>query len=299
MDLCIQTNDLHFSFGSSPVLKGLDLAVPLGSIYGFLGPNGAGKSTTIKILLGLLRCKPGQVRLFDEDIRKQRLPILSRVGNLIEAPSVYQHLSARQHLQYLDTIFPMGKARIDEVLELVGLQAAARKKIRHFSMGMKQRLGIATALFHDPELLILDEPVNGLDPAGIQEMRQLFLHLREQGKTLFISSHILDEIEKTVSHLAIIKQGELVFQGELQELRSSTQRLVQLRTDSAERALAFASDLGYASEQVDGQQIRLRVEHDEAFDQLLREAVRREVPIYDVQREAPNLEQLFIDLTKN
>lgn len=298
MEHIIETRSLSFSFGRTPIIKDLSLQVPSGSIYGFLGPNGAGKSTTIKVLLGLLRPKREEVFLFGQDIKKERRAILSRTGNLIEAPSVYGHLTARENLRFLETLYPMDKSRIDEVLDLVGLGHTAKKKVNKFSMGMKQRLGIAMALYHNPQLLILDEPVNGLDPQGIHEMRTLFLRLKEAGKTLFVSSHLLDEIEKICTHLGIIKQGELVFQGPMQELRAGARRIIHLKTDNPERAFALAVDHQWAYKR-NGQTVGIEIENDEAFNTLIKALVQAGVSVYDMERESPSLESLFMDLTND
>lgn len=292
----IETQSLSFSFGRTQVVKDLSLAVPQGSIYGFLGPNGAGKSTTIKLILGLLRPRAKQVFLFGDDLTQQRRAILSRTGNLIEAPAVYGHLTARENLQFLEILAPYGKNRIDEVLELVGLSQAADKKVKQFSMGMKQRLGIAKALYHDPELLILDEPVNGLDPQGIHEMRSLFLRLREEGKTLFVSSHLLDEIEKTCTHLGIIKEGAMVYQGPLGDLQASTRRIIHLKTNNPEGVFALAVDHQWSYKK-NGTTVSVEIDSDQSFNRLLQSLVRANIEVYDMEREAPSLEEVFMDLT--
>lgn len=294
----IETRSLSFSYGRTPIIRDLSLRVPVGSIYGFLGPNGAGKSTTIKLLVGLLRPSKETVFLFDKDLNRERTHILSRTGTLIEAPSVYGHLTARENLLIRERLAPMGKQRIAEVLELVGLSGAADKKVKQFSMGMKQRLGIALALYYDPELLILDEPVNGLDPQGIHEMRQLFLRLREQGKTLFISSHLLSEIEKTCTHLGIIKQGALVYQGLIGDMQADTRRIVHLKTNNPERVFALAVDHQWSYKR-NGQTVSVEVENDRAFNKLIKALVRADVDLYDLEREAPGLEDLFMDLTND
>lgn len=292
----IETRSLSFSFGRTSIVKDLSLAVPEGSIYGFLGPNGAGKSTTIKLLLGLLRPRRERVFLFGHDLTKNRRAVLHRTGNLIESPAVYGHLTARENLQFLEILSPVGKNRIDEVLELVGLSQAAGKKVKQFSMGMKQRLGIAKALYHNPELLILDEPVNGLDPQGIHEMRKLFLRLKEEGKTLFVSSHLLDEIEKTCTHLGIIKEGALVYQGGINALQASTRRVVHLKTDNPERIFGIALDHQWSYKK-SGSTVSVDIENDEAFNTLIQAVVQANVKVFDMEREAPSLEELFMDLT--
>ena len=297
MNNLIETHNLSFSFGKQRILNGISLEVPRNSIYGFLGPNGAGKSTTIKILLGLLKVPNEKAFLFGKDIRKYRLAILSQIGNLIESPSIYGHLTAYDNLKLMRTLFPAPKSRIEEVLELVGLKYAKNKKAKHFSMGMKQRLGIGMALFHDPELIILDEPVNGLDPSGIHEMRQLFLRLQEEDKTVFISSHLLAEIEKTCTHLGILNQGKLQYQGKIEALQSSTRRRVRMKVGQIALAQRLLNSLSFPI-MIEGNVISTEVTDDQHFNSLIQGLVQKKIDIYDLEREAPSLEDLFIDLTK-
>jgi len=207
----IKTQDLSYTIGSKTILTNISLNVPEGSIYGYLGRNGAGKSTTIKLLLGLLEESDDKIFIQNKSLKQNRTEILASTGNLIEAPCFYTKLTVFENLKYLDIIYGKGTKRIDEVLELVDLHKEKKKKACALSMGMKQRLGIAMAIFHDPKLLILDEPLNGLDPQGIFEMRKLFQNLNDQGKTIFLSSHILSELEKTATHIGIIEGGKWFF----------------------------------------------------------------------------------------
>lgn len=292
----IETKALSFRYGKQQILKDIFLAVPRGSIYGFLGPNGAGKSTTIKVLLGLLKVPGGTAYLFDKDITRHRIPVLAQVGNLIEAPSIYGHLTAYDNLKIMRTLHPAPSSRIDEVLDLIGLQQAARKKVKRFSMGMKQRLGIGMALFHNPELLILDEPVNGLDPSGIQEVRALLLRLREEGKTIFLSSHLLAEIEKMCTHLGIIKEGSLIFQGKLDELQAGTRRFARIKTNKPMEAKAALPPMLQPEAKVQDNWLVVDVPDDQHFQEMLRDLLKKEVDIYDMERQAPSLEDLFLDL---
>ncbi|MEM6843427.1 MAG: ATP-binding cassette domain-containing protein [Bacteroidota bacterium] len=215
----IETKEVSFSYGHQAVLRGINLQVPHNTIFGFLGPNGVGKSTTIKMLLGLIHDAQDRISIFGKSLLKHRIAILRQVGALIDEPTFYDHLSARENLTVLATLVGVGHHRIDETLQLVGLDADNRKKVKTYSVGMKQRLGLAIALLSDPPLLILDEPANGLDPHGIIELRKLLSTLqKEQGKTIFVSSHILDEVEKIATHIAIIYQGQIRFQGSKEEL---------------------------------------------------------------------------------
>lgn len=299
MTSIIETHALSFQYGKQRILKDISLLVPENSIYGFLGPNGAGKSTTIKVLLGLLRVPEKKAFLFGQDIHKKRIEILSRIGNLIETPSIYGHLTAFDNLKIMQTLYPSAKSRIEEVLELVGLSHAAQKKAKHFSMGMKQRLGIGIALFHDPDLLVLDEPINGLDPSGIHEIRQLLLRLQASGKTIFISSHLLSEIEKTCDHLGIIKDGSVIFQGQIDELQSSNRRLVKLKLSDPVKGMALLPKNLKNQASVEGQFLHVDIPDDLHFQKMIKELIQEGLELYDIERNAPSLESLFMDLTKN
>src|ERR1700712_4292664 len=214
--MVISTNNLTFDFGNQTVVKSLSLQVPEGSIYGFLGPNGAGKTTTIKLLLNLLQTQQGSIQIFGKDLKSNRLEILAQIGSLIEQPAIYLHLSGKENLLNRALLLQVSEQRVDEMLKLVHLTDAAHKKAGKYSLGMKQRLGIALALLPDPKLLILDEPTNGLDPNGIIEVRELLIRLvTEHKKTVFVSSHLLAEVERMASHVGIIHNGHMLFQGSI------------------------------------------------------------------------------------
>jgi ABC-2 type transport system ATP-binding protein len=217
--LAIETKDLSFSYGKQEVLKRINLQVPENSIFGFLGINGAGKSTTIRILLGLITDPASSVFLFDKQFSKNRVDSLSQTGALIDYPAFYDHMTAYNNLRVITALMGLPDNRINQTLELVGLDARSGKKVKTYSVGMKQRLGLAMALINDPPLLILDEPTNGLDPLGIIELRKLLVTLqRDHGKTIFLSSHILTELEKMATNVAVIHKGEIRFQGTKEEL---------------------------------------------------------------------------------
>jgi ABC-2 type transport system ATP-binding protein len=222
MNNILETKQLHFSYGSRPVLNGIDLKIQEGSIYGYLGKNGSGKTTTIKLLLGLQTTPSNTVYYKGKELNTNRSEILSNIGKLIELPAYYADLSGYENLKYLDFIFRKGEKRINEVLELTGLKNAGTKKVKHYSTGMKQRLGIAKAIFHQPEFLILDEPFNGLDPEGIYQMRELMIQLKNEGKTIFFSSHILGDVEKICTHLGVLDNGKLLFQGDIKDFTANT-----------------------------------------------------------------------------
>jgi ABC-2 type transport system ATP-binding protein len=244
----IATRDLKKSYGAQVALAGLDLDVPAGVVYGFLGPNGAGKTTTMRLLTGLIRPDSGSISLLGRDFRAAPDHVLYEVGALIEAPSFYPHLSARDNLVvFAATGKRVSGARIDELLDLVGLRDRARDRVSHFSMGMKQRLGIAVAMLNDPSLLLLDEPANGLDPGGIVALRDTMKALAASGKTVFISSHILPEVQQLADIVGIVAAGRLVKQGPLDQLLAS-QALVRVRVGPDEVATAMPLLAGLAGD---------------------------------------------------
>ena len=216
----IETKNLTKRFGKFTAVDGVNLQVPQGGIYGFLGPNGAGKSTTIRMILGLVNETKGEIKVFGDSIKRNRIQILKRVGSMVESPSYYGHLTAYENLEITRQILGVEKKEIGRVLEIVKLTDVQNKTVKKFSLGMKQRLGIAQALLGTPELLILDEPTNGLDPSGIIEIRELIKGLpHKYGITVLISSHILSEIELMATHVGIINKGKLLFQGTMDDLR--------------------------------------------------------------------------------
>ena len=207
----LQTRALSKSYGSRLAVDRLDLEVERAELFGFLGPNGAGKTTTIRMALGLIAPTNGSVEILGLDVRRHRSEVLPRVGALVESPALYGYLSGRDNLRVVGSqLGRVSEKRIDEVLEIVGLKGRDRDRVRTYSMGMKQRLGLGIALLNNPELLILDEPANGLDPAGIVEMRDLLRNLAAEGKTVFISSHVLSEVQQICTRVAIINHGRLV-----------------------------------------------------------------------------------------
>jgi ABC-2 type transport system ATP-binding protein len=235
----LSTHGLSKRYGSRPAVRDLDLEVRRGEVFGFLGPNGAGKTTTIRMALGLVRPTSGRVELLGLDVREHRAEVLPRVGALVETPALYPYLSGRQNLRaFAHMLGGVPDARLDEVLEVVGLAGRQRDKVRSYSMGMKQRLGVAVALLNDPELLILDEPANGLDPAGIVEMRDLLRQLAAAGKTVFVSSHVLAEVQQICDRVAIINQGRLVREATVADLVASHGEFV-LRLEDPAPALAL------------------------------------------------------------
>jgi ABC-2 type transport system ATP-binding protein len=247
-NLALATRDLKKSYGRQVALSGLDLEVPSGVVYGFLGPNGAGKTTTMRLLTGLIRPDSGAIELLGRSFKRSDRRLLFGVGSLIEAPSFYPHLSGRNNLIVIAAAgHPVARTRVDELLELVGLHDRAGDRVSNYSLGMKQRLGIAVALLNDPQLLLLDEPANGLDPVGIVKLRDTLKNLASAGKTVFVSSHMLPEVEQLADIIGIVAAGRLITQGPLDQLLLS-QALVRVRVaeDEVEKARAVLSTLAGA-----------------------------------------------------
>ncbi|KKO90686.1 hypothetical protein AAW12_13990 [Sphingobacterium sp. Ag1] len=292
----ILTKQLSFKIGTKTILDNISLQVPEKGIYGYLGRNGAGKSTTIKLLLGLLEDRADAIFIQGNSLRTNRTRIYTNVGNLIESPCYYTKLTVFENLKYLDIIHKKGNKRIDEVLEMVDLHREKKKKTSALSMGMKQRLGIAMAIFHDPQLLILDEPLNGLDPQGIVEMRNLFCHLNEQGKTIFLSSHILSELEKIATHIGIIEGGKMIFQGTKHELLGQVDREVFLRTSNPAVTVSILQNGGFSTVKIDGQNVIVNIGGDQQFDFVIKSLVEQQIAIYGLESRGADLEQIFINL---
>jgi ABC-2 type transport system ATP-binding protein len=247
-DIVIRTSGLTKRYGKRAAVDALDIEVRRGRVYGFLGPNGSGKTTTIGMILGLVAADAGAIHLFGLDAATEREVALRRIGATVEGQSYFPHLSARDNLRIWAKISDVPARRIDEVIEIVGLSSRAGDKVRTYSMGMKQRLAVGAAILHDPDLVILDEPTNGLDPAGIREFRGMVRELRAQGKTVFVSSHILSEVEQMCDDVGIIKLGRLVVQKPVAELRAAASSIELRTTDDAKamellRALPWMGDV--------------------------------------------------------
>ncbi|MDQ1580010.1 MAG: type transport system ATP-binding protein [Microbacteriaceae bacterium] len=250
-ELAIETLGLTKRFGAHAAVDGIDLAVPRGAIFGFLGPNGSGKTTTIRMMLGLASATSGDIRMLGRDMPRDLHRVLPRIGALVEGPAFYPFLSGAANLHRLDTADRFApastrRARVNVALERVGLTHAAGKKVRAYSLGMKQRLGIANALLTPRELLVLDEPTNGLDPQGTREVRRLVRSLAEEGTTVFVSSHLLAEVEQMCTHAAVMSAGSLVAQGTLEDLRHVGEARVRVRTPDAVIARGLLANLGLA-----------------------------------------------------
>lgn len=295
----IETYHLSKKYGGALRVNDLSLRVPEGCIYGFLGPNGAGKSTTLKMILGLVRPTGGDISVFGTSLtRRHRLAILKQVGSLIESPSYYGHLTGEENLRIVQTMRGVPAQNIQEVLEIVRLSDQKNKRVAHYSLGMKQRLGLAAALLGYPRLLILDEPTNGLDPAGIQEMRELIKELPQRfGMTVLVSSHLLSEIDQMADHVGIIREGELVFQDSLAALHSRSKHHLALRTTDNARAqrLLQARHL-HVSDKGEGY-LMLPLLNDDTTAALVQVLAESGVGLLRLEERQKSLEDIFLELT--
>lgn len=294
----VETTGLTKRYGRRLAVSGADMHIAKGDIYGFLGPNGAGKTTSIRMLLGLIRPSGGSVRLFGCDLRRERLAIMRRVGSLVESPSYYAHLTARENLEVQRRILQAPRSRIDAVLEAVRLTSEANRPVKGYSLGMKQRLGIAAAMLAEPELLILDEPTNGLDPAGIHEIRQLIKSMPEQyGMTVLVSSHLLSEIELMANRVGIIREGRLVFEGGMDDLRKRTSSRLRLALSDPDRAKETLALLGYsAAGNPEESGLFIDLPDNKTVSLIVRELVGNGHSIYRLEERRSSLEDIFLEM---
>ncbi|MDQ0231396.1 ABC transporter ATP-binding protein [Metabacillus malikii] len=296
-EILIKTTDLTKTFKGIPVVNKVNLSINKGEIYGFLGPNGAGKTTTIRMLLGLAKPCSGSIELFGEDVKGNHLQALKKIGSLVESPSYYGHLTARENLEAIRKILQVPKSRIDEVLEIVRLTKDADRAVKGYSLGMKQRLGIASAILGNPELLILDEPTNGLDPSGIHEIRDLIKRMpKDYGITILISSHLLSEIDQMATKVGIISKGELIFQNSIEELRNKARAKISIKVKDSIKAKTLLRTLGYVVEHVDGYLIGENVSEEQVAT-IISHLVHQGHAIYRVEEKRKSLESIFLDLT--
>ncbi|WP_447641295.1 MULTISPECIES: ABC transporter ATP-binding protein [Chitinophagaceae] len=291
--MTIAIQHLNFSLQRQEILKDISIHVPRQSIYGFIGHNGAGKTTTIKLLLGLLQAPENTIHIFGKDIVKDRMGILKNTGSLVEQPSIYPHLSGYENLRNRCILLGIGKQEIERVASITKTSFYLDKKAGKYSLGMKQRLGIALALLNDPELLILDEPTNGLDPSGIHEVRSLLLDLCHQhGKTIFISSHLLSEIEKIVTHIGIIKQGKMQFEGTISELPDRTSNLV-IRCNDLTRAKNVLLEKG-AEATIAQETLQLPFQSNEHSASINKLLVENQLSVWSLHIQQTSLEDIFL-----
>ena len=296
--LIIKTTGLtyHYSKGVQ-TLNDINLKVERGSIYGFLGPNGSGKTTTLSLLLGLLNNQKGDIEIFGQHLHANRTDILRKIGSLIETPSLYGHLTAKENLDVYRRVYGASKERISQVLDIVGLTDTGKKVAKKFSLGMKQRLSIALALLPSPELLVLDEPSNGLDPSGIIELRQLIKKLNKAyGMTILISSHLLAEVEKMVSHVGIIYKGKMLFQGSLPELHLFQQKGSKLLIRTSDNEVAVKLLQEHNPERI-GDMLSVSFQDVNQVASMNRTLTQNNLDVYLLHPKENDLEQLFINLT--
>lgn len=297
--MAIETRGLTRRFGTQLAVNDLNLLAPEAGVYGFLGPNGAGKTTTIRMLLGLIRPNAGEVRLFGEPLAGNHQSLMRRVGALVEMPSLYPHLTGRENLEVTRRLLGARRELIDRALDIVKLAADAHRRVREYSLGMRQRLGLALALLNNPQLLILDEPANGLDPAGIHEMRDLIRRLPvEFGITVFLSSHLLSEVEQIANHIGIVHQGRLLFQGTLAELQAQRQDHLTIGVKQPDQALRCLTEAGWrAHKREDGWLTVAAATTSDAAAQINSLLVTQRLEVFHIALTQASLEDIFLTLT--
>jgi ABC-2 type transport system ATP-binding protein len=303
-DPVIGTSGLTKRFGSRTVVDHVDLHVPRGSAFGYLGPNGAGKTTLIRMLLGLTRANDGSMRLLGHPVPAERAVALSKVGAIVEEPKFLDHLTGRENLRIIAAVRePEAHGRIDGALERVGLRDRADERVRRYSTGMRQRLGVARCLLANPELLILDEPANGLDPAGILEFRLMVRALVAEGRTVLLSSHLLDEVEKVCDAVAIVDRGRIVAQGPIAELSADGARSLVFRVGERGPALTIISGHPAISVEDDGDALRATLGHVSGADaqsvaaDLNRRLVEARIDVFGIELPRASLEERFLEVT--
>lgn len=300
MDYIMETAGLRKSYKGNVVADNVNIHIPKGAIYGFVGPNGAGKSTVMKIILNLIRPEAGEVHLFGEKVTDSSCEIFKRVGSIIENPYFYEKMTARQNLElHCDYMGFPNKERIDEVLQMTDLQNTEGKQIRHYSLGMKQRLAIARAILARPEFLILDEPINALDPEGIREMRTLFRRLnQEDGTTIFISSHILSEVDLIADTIGIIRRGKLLAELPIEEIHRHQTEYLSLQVDDVNHTAALLEKMGLTGFSVlDKEFIRI-YDSDISGKALSKALIENGIGLESIGRKHDTLEDYFFQLTE-
>ncbi|MEH7456404.1 ATP-binding cassette domain-containing protein [Bacillus sp. JJ1127] len=293
----VQTQNLSKTYGGINCVNKVNLHVQEGEIYGFLGPNGAGKTTTLKMLLGLIKPSEGTIKILGESLSKHRSSILQRTGSLIEAPSYYGHLTGLENMKVMQRLRNVPDKNVHEVLRIVRLENQKNKKAEQYSLGMKQRLGIAMALLAFPKLLILDEPTNGLDPAGIGEIRELIKSLPARyGITILLSSHLLSEIEQIATSVGIISEGNLLFQGSMASLRKKSRNAILIKTGDNAKANQLLRTKGYTLAQ-SGSRLEFDNLQDTEVAEMNRILVEHKIPVTRIEEQQRSLEDIFLELT--
>lgn len=296
----IETRNLSFAIGKTQILSDVSLSVPKGSIYGFLGPNGAGKTTLIRILLNLFSAGTDKVFVFGKDVTRHRVEVLKHTGRFVEQPSLYSHLTGAENLAITQTYYGVESSKVNEALALVGMREFANRKVKAYSLGMRQRIAIAQALIHDPELLILDEPTNGLDPNGIKEIRELLVSLNmDHGKTIFVSSHLLSEIEKMCTHVGVIHHGRILYQGVMEKLPKNADNQLEIKVRDPERALKLLTVQGMEALHNYNSTLTLHVDNEQQIAAINRHLVEQGIDVFSLTLHQNNLEDIFISLTSD
>lgn len=297
MNQIVTTQNLSKRYGSKYCVKDINLSVSEGDIFGFLGPNGAGKSTTLKMILGLMRPTYGNVKVFGKDFEGNRQFILSQTGSLIESPSYYAHLSGLENMRIVQRLRDIPEKNVWEALKIVRLENQKDKKVGQYSLGMKQRLGIAMALLSIPKLLILDEPTNGLDPAGIGEIRELIKSLpKRYGMTVLISSHLLSEIEQIATSVGIINDGNMMFQGNMDELKNKSHPNIMIKTRNNLLAKELLSVKGFSPIYREDSLVFGNLT-DEQVIQVNRSLTAANIDVLRIEENKKNLESIFLEIT--
>lgn len=296
MESIITVSNVSKSYQLQQVVKNLSLTIPEGSLYGFLGPNGAGKTTTMRILIGLIEADKGEIFFKGKSIKEWNKSLFKHVGCFIDTPSYYPNLTAYENLAYIQKITNKPLSEVNRVLKITGIFHVKDKKVKNFSMGMKQRLGLAFAMLNDPDILILDEPTNGLDPEGIHEIRNFLINLcKNEGKTIFVSSHNLAEIEMMADYIALINQGELIYDGKLDDILISKEYIVKVK--QREEVIQMLTSSGLEITRLRDGKISFKADQNKiAF--INKQMTEKNVDVYELTPRKRTLEEMFLDLTK-
>lgn len=295
-DQIVVTDNLTKKFKKNISVDGINMSIKRGQIYGFLGPNGAGKTTTIRMLLGLIKPTKGTIKIFNQNLSKNRIQILKQIGSLVESPTYYGNLTGRENLEAVRRLRDIPEKRVHEVLEIVRLTKVANRLTKEYSLGMKQRLGIASALLSKPELLILDEPTNGLDPSGIQEIRELIKELPKSGMSVLVSSHLLSEIDQMATEVGIINNGKMIFQDSIERLRYKRKPILKVGVSDGRESHSILERKGIRS-QWQSDFLWLEETRPEFVSEINAILVHSGISVYRLEEVTKSLEDIFLELT--
>lgn len=296
MEKIVELNNIKKTYGKNIVVNIASLDIKEGEIYGLIGPNGAGKSTIMKMICSIVKASEGDIFILDKELNDDnRLGILRNMGSIIEGPSYYDNLTGKENMEIVRDLKSLNNSDVEKAVSIVGLKNQMNKRVKNYSLGMKQRLGIAMAIIGFPKLIILDEPTNGLDPQGMDEIRELIKSLPEKyGTTIMISSHILDEVEKMVDVIGIINNGELLYEGSIDNFKVKHGGQICIESSDNEKALFLLEDFNPILEDIS---IKIPLVKRELVGRIIRELVNENIDIYRVFESVKSLEELFIDLT--